>query len=227
MLGGWQSHHEKLSQHYTVYAPYHPGYNESQRPDWIETIADLAHFYLGLLEQLNFGEYVLMGSSMGGWLAAEMAAMCHHNIKALILINAAGIKPEVGEIAEVFMVSEETQKRLRFYDPSQVPNYDLYDHQLTVQEQDIEHRNREMASRLCWRPYMHNPKLPAYLATVPTPTLITWGRQDAIIPINCAELYKQALPNASLHIIEHCGHFPYLEKPEEFVKIVLEFLSTV
>ena len=74
---------------------------------------------------------------------------------------------------------------------------------------------------------MHNPKLPEYLGAVPTPTLITWGKEDAIIPVNCAELYRQALPNARLEFINNCGHFPYLEKPEEFLKVALEFLSNV
>ena len=227
ILGGWQTYHQALAESYTVYAPYHPGYNKSQRPGWIETITDLAHFYLDFVRQLNLGRYILIGSSMGGWLAAEMAAMCHHDLRGLVLVNAVGIKPEVGEIAEVFMVSGETRKKLRFYDPSQVPNYELYDHELTPEEQEIEFSNREMASRLCWRPYMHNPKLPTYLKTVPTRTLIAWGRQDAIVPVNCAELYQKALANSHLQVIENCGHFPYLEKPQEFDRVVREFLSTL
>ena len=158
-------------------------------------------------------------------MAAEMAAMCHHDLTALILVDAAGIKPVQGEIAEIFMVSSQTRLQRRFYDPSQVPDYQRYTQPLSPEAQVVEHANREMASRLCWRPYLHNLSLPAYLHQVPTPTLIVWGGQDAIIPVECGELYQQALPHATLHVIEHCGHSPALEKPQEFLRAVTTFLD--
>ena len=78
---GWQTHHEDLSQRYTVYAPAQPGFNGTQRPDWISTITDMAHFNLEMIQVLGLDQYILMGSSMGGWLSAEMAAMDHRNLK--------------------------------------------------------------------------------------------------------------------------------------------------
>jgi 2-hydroxy-6-oxonona-2,4-dienedioate hydrolase len=84
-----------------------------------------------------------------------------------------------------------------------------------------------MASRLCWRPYLHNLSLPYYLRKVPTPALLVWGQQDAIIPLECGQLYQQALPNATLKVIDRCGHSPALEKPQEFVQVVTEFLSSL
>jgi pimeloyl-ACP methyl ester carboxylesterase len=162
---------------------------------------------------------------MGGWIAAEMAAMCSHNLKALVLVDAAGVKPEKGQISEIFMVSAETRLKQRFYDPAQVANYDQYTREPTPEEQIVEHSNREMASRLCWRPYLHNLSLPQYLKKVLTPTLIIWGKQDAIIPVECSEIFRQAIPNSDLKIIDHCGHSPALEKPQEFMSTVTEFLS--
>jgi pimeloyl-ACP methyl ester carboxylesterase len=222
---GWQAYHEELSRSYTVYVPSQPGFNGSRRPDWVYTINDVCHFNLEMAQKLGLEQYILMGSSMGGWIAAEMAAMCSHNLKALILVDAAGIKPERGEIAEIFMVSAQTRLKQRFYDPSQVSNYDQYTRELTPEEQVVEHSNREMASRLCWRPYLHNLSLPYYLSKVPTPALIVWGRQDAIIPVECGELYQQALPNATLKVIDNCGHSPAIEKPREFLSAVTGFLS--
>jgi pimeloyl-ACP methyl ester carboxylesterase len=222
---GWQPYHEELSRDYTVYVPSQPGFNGTPRPNWVHTINDVCHFNLEMAQNLRLDQYILMGSSMGGWIAAEMAAMCHHNLKTLILVDAAGIKPQKGEIAEIFMVSAQTRLKQRFYDPSQVPNYEQYTRQLTPEEQMVEHSNREMASRLCWRPYLHNLSLPYYLRKVPTPALIVWGQQDAIIPVECAELYQKALPNATLKVIDHCGHSPAIEKPREFLQTVREFLS--
>jgi pimeloyl-ACP methyl ester carboxylesterase len=224
---GWQPWHDELAKTYTVYVPSQPGFNGTERPDWVYTITDVAHFNRSLVQALGLSPYILIGSSMGGWVAAEMAAMCHDDLKSLILIDAAGLKPARGEIAEIFMVSTQTRQKQRFYDPTQVPNIERYTRALTPEEQVVEHANREMASRLCWRPYLHNLSLPHYLSKVSTPTLIVWGRQDAIIPLECGELYQQALPNATLKVIEHCGHSPALEKPHEFVQVVTTFLAGV
>jgi pimeloyl-ACP methyl ester carboxylesterase len=223
---GWLPHHQALSRQFAVYAPSHPGYDHSSRPDWISTMSDMAHFYRQFIEEVGLAPVNLLGFSMGGWLAAEIAAMCPHVLKRLVLVDAAGIKPQVGAIAELFMVSPEQTLKLRFYDPTQVPTYQqLVDRKLTPEEAEVQWRNREMASRLCWKPYLHNPKLPAYLRGVKTPTLIVWGKQDAIIPVNCGELYQQALANSTLHVIDRCGHSPAVEKPEEFLQVVQEFLS--
>jgi len=91
-----------LAEKFTVYAPAHPGFFGSERPAWLYTVVDLAHFYKDMVQELGLENYVLVGHSVGGWVAAEMAAMDHHNIKGLVLIDAAGIRPVNGEIAEVF-----------------------------------------------------------------------------------------------------------------------------
>ena len=222
---GWQPFLEDLCRRYTVYAPSLPGFNGTPRPEWISTITDMAHFALRMIQSLGFRQYVLMGSSMGGWLAAEIAAMDHHNIKGLVLIDAAGIRPKEGEIAEIFMVSGQTRADLRFHDPSQVPNIAELTREMTPEQAATDHANREMASRLCWKPYLHNPSLPHYITKVQTPTLIVWGRQDALIPVECAGLYHEALPNSTVNIIDNCGHSPQVEKPREFAAAVDGFLS--
>ena len=222
---GWQPYHQALAGKHKVYAPSMPGFNGTPRPNWLFTITDVAHFNLEMIQTLGIDKFILMGSSMGGWVAAEMAAMSHHGLKGLVLIDPVGVKPQKGQIAELFMVSAQTRLKQRFYDTSQVPNYEQYAKEMTPEEAGVEHSNREMASRLCWKPYMHNPSLPFYLRKVSTPTLIVWGRQDAIVPLECGEMYQRALPNATLKVIDHCGHSPQIEKPQEFQKVVTEFLS--
>ena len=85
-------------------------------------------------------------------------------------------------------------------------------------------RNREMAARIAWKPYMHDPRLPALLRRLRLPTLIIWGQQDAIIPVNCGEIYQQNIRGSRSVIMDRCGHSPQEEKPQEFVNIVAEFL---
>ena len=214
-----------LAERFTVYAPSHPGFFGTARPDWLYTITDLAHFTQDLVSELRLDDYVLVGHSIGGWIAAEMAAMDHHNIKALVLADAAGIRPEKGEITEIFMVSADTRLKLGFHDPSQVPNYDSITAERSTEEAAVLHANMEMLSRLCWRPYLHNPSLPHYLGGVKTPTLVVWGKQDAILPVECGEMYANLLPNTTLKLIDNCGHKPQMEKPEEFNHAVIAFLD--
>ncbi len=214
-----------LAERFTVYAPSHPGFFGTSRPEWLYTITDLAHFTKDLVRELGLDDYVLVGHSIGGWIAAEMAAMDHHDIKGLVLIDAAGIRPETGEITEIFMVSGDTRLKLAFHDPSQVPNYDFFTAERSPDEATVVHSNMEMLSRLCWRPYLHNPSLPFYLGGVKTPALVVWGKQDAIVPVECGEMYARLLPNATLKSIDNCGHRPQMEKPQEFNAAVNSFLD--
>jgi 2-hydroxy-6-oxonona-2,4-dienedioate hydrolase len=71
---------------------------------------------------------------------------------------------------------------------------------------------------------MHAPRLPFLLPRVQRPTLIVWGRADAIVPLECGELYQRGIPGAQLLVIEECGHCPQLEKPQAFIDTVLAFL---
>jgi pimeloyl-ACP methyl ester carboxylesterase len=162
---------------------------------------------------------------MGGWLAAEMAVMCPQLLDRLILVDAAGIQPQRGEIADVFLHGQEGAKRLVFFDPQQTPEYqELFGRKPTPEEREVQAQNQETAVRYCWKPYMYDRSLPWLLPRVRVPTLIVWGREDRIVPVECGELYRQAVPGARLEIIERCGHSPLLEKPEEFTQLVREFL---
>ena len=218
---GWMPYHQALSEKFSVFAPSHPGYDSSQRPAWVSSITDVAHFYLGFMDALGLEQVSLMGFSMGGWLAAEIAAMCPPKVKGMVLVNAVGIKPQVGEIAEVFMVSPEHTQKLAFYDVSKAPKLENF----TPEEEAVRWSNREMGSRLMWRPYMHNPNLPEYLKLVKVPALIIWGRDDGIVPLNCGEIYHEVLEGSSLHVIDQCGHSPQVEKPQEFLDAALGFLT--
>ena len=218
---GWTPYHEALSQHFAVHVPSHPGYNGTERPGWVNAVTDVAHFYLGLMEALRLEQASLIGFSLGGWIAAEIAAMCPSKLKGMVLVDAVGVRPRVGEITEVLMVSPQQVQDLVYYDMSKARDFD----NLTQEERDVLWRNREMTSRLAWRPYMHNPNLPEYLKLIRVPSLIVWGRHDGIVPLNCGEIYHEVLQGSILHIIEECGHIPQVEKPQELLEVTLDFLS--
>lgn len=224
---GWLQFHEALAAHFHVYAPSHPGFGTSDRPEWMERVHDLAYFYRWFLEELQLPTPIaVLGFSLGGWLAAEMAAMYPASLRRMVLVGAAGMKPSVGEIADIFLMSPAAVLQQQFYDATQAPEYArLYGAEPTPEQRQTAAWNREMAALLTWKPYMHNPKMPVLMAQVKLPTLLVWGRQDAIVPLNCGERYQQAIPGARLTVIDQCGHSPQVEKPQAFLEAVLPFLT--
>lgn len=222
---GWRQHHRQLAQHFTVYAPTLPGFGPSQRPPWLETFWDLSRFSLWLLQELKLEKVSLLGPFMGGWLVAEMAVMCPQIVDHLILVDAAGIQPQKGEITDIFLHGPEGVRKLIFFDPQQVPEYqELFGRKPTPEERDIQTQNQETATRYCWKPYMYERSLPDLLPRVRVPTLIVWGREDRIVPLECGDRYQRAIPGSRLQVIDQCGHCPHLEKPEEFSQLVCDFL---
>ena len=83
--------------------------------------------------------------------------------------------------------------------------------------------NREMTTRIAWKPYMFNATFPQLLKGVDTPTLIVWGKEDQIAPLNCGERYMQTLPHAQFVTLNACGHFVEIEKPAELAQLTLNF----
>jgi pimeloyl-ACP methyl ester carboxylesterase len=192
----------------------------------MEGIDDLARFYLWFIDAAGLGRPHLLGQSMGGWTAAEMASMSPGSIERLILVSAVGLKPATGEILDIFYHSPMELRGLTVHDPTTVPEWnELFGRPSTPAELEIAERNREMAARLTWKPYMHNPRLGRFLGRVTNPTLIVWGRQDRIVPLECGEQYRRLLPNATLTILDRCGHMPPIEQPDHFASLVLDFLG--
>ncbi len=214
-----------IAERRTVYAPSLPGFFGTPRPGWVYSVTDTAHFILELANSLGLSNYALAGHSIGGWIAAEMAAMGGSDIDRLVLIDAAGIRPANSEIAEVLMVGASTRLQLAFHNPEQVPNYEHFSREMAPAEATADHSNREMLSRLAWKPYLHNPSLPYYLSKVEARTLIVWGANDAIVPLECGEIFRNSIPGSQLAIIDECGHSPQMEKPNEFNAAVTAFLD--
>lgn len=216
----------QVAERYTVWAPTHPGFGRSGDAEWMEGIDDLARFYLWFIDAAGLGRPHVLGHSLGGWTAAEMAAMSPGALGHLVLVAPVGLKPERGEILDVFFHSPAQLRDLMTYDPKTVPEWEeLFGAPPTPAQLEVAERNREMTARLTWKPYMHNPRLDRFLPRVTNPTLIVWGREDRNVPLACGEQYRRALPNATLTVLDRCGHLPPIEQPDAFARLVLDFLG--
>jgi pimeloyl-ACP methyl ester carboxylesterase len=222
---GWLQHHQALAEQCSVYAPSHPGFGHTPGLEWIASIGDMALFYLWFLEAVGLERVHLVGHDIGGWLAADMATACPQVVDRLVLIDAMGLKPQHGEILDIFLITLAEVRARAFFDPQQVPEWQqLYGPQPTPQETDRAEAALETSVRLCWKPYMHELRLPSLLPRITRPTLIVWGRDDAIVPLECGELYQQHIPGSRLTVLDACGHCPQIEKPQAFAEAVRAFL---
>jgi pimeloyl-ACP methyl ester carboxylesterase len=223
---GWLQFHELLAGRAEALAPSHPGFGESERPSWVESITHQALFYEWFLRDAGFSQVDLIGFGIGGWVAAEMAAMCSHNLAHLVLVDAAGIKPESGEVLDVFIRPWREVVAACVSDPERAEEYQRIYTATPIQDYGG-HREpgRSMSMRMCYRPYMYSPALPSLLSGIRTPTLVVWGAGDSIIPVDCAEQYQSAIPGAQLQIIDGAGHWPHYEKPQELAETVLQFIN--
>ena len=215
----WLPYLEALSQSACVYAPTHPGFGASERPNWLETIDDLARYYLWTLDELGLGKVHLIGGFMGGWIAAEMAVMCPQVLQSLTLIATAGVRPTNGEIADIFLLGEEETINLAIDDSNVLAAA------IDAEDSNLRMRGREMTTRLCWKPYMHDPSLIHLLPRVQIPTLVVWGENDRIVPISAGERIADAMPNARLEVIKGAGHLPHIEKPKQVTPLLLEHMG--
>jgi pimeloyl-ACP methyl ester carboxylesterase len=224
---GWLDSFALLAEHYDVIVPSLPGYGASSRPDWIMGVHDLAAWVTWFARDLELQTPVnVIGCSLGGWIAAEIATVAPQFFRKMVLVGAMGLKPEQGEIFDYFLDSGIAGLRRAFHQPDASEEFrHWWGKELTPEETDRIEQHREMTCRVAWKPYMHSLTLRHLLPGVRTPTLIVWGRDDAIAPINCGELYERAIAQAHLVKIPECGHMPEMEKPADFVALVRHFLG--
>lgn len=216
---GFLPYLDTLSRSACVYAPTHPGFGASERPEWLESIADLARFYLWMLQDFEIERVHLVGGFLGGWIAAEMAVMCPQALHSLTLIGTAGVRPNEGEITDIFLLGEDGTTELAIGDA------DLLTAAVKPEDPFVRLRGREMTTRLCWKPYMHDPSLIHLLPRVQAPTLVVWGENDRIIPVSAGERIADAMPNARLEVIAGAGHLPHIENPDAVIPLLQQHLG--
>jgi len=213
-----------LAERFDVIAPVHPGFGGSTIPEQFDGMDDLVYLYLDLLDALDLHDVVLLGFSMGGWAAAELAVRNTSRLSQLILVDAVGIKPgerETRDITDIFGLPGAEVARVLFHDPSRAPNPgSMTDEQLTVLASD-----RIAHAVYTWDPYMHNPKLRYRLHRIDVPTLLIWGESDRMVTVAYAEAYRALIPDARLVVIPEAGHLPQLERPDLFVEHVWSFAA--
>jgi len=212
-----------LARDFDVVAPSHPGFGSSSLPFWMDSVDDLVHVHLALMDQLDLREVTLVGASLGGWIAADLATKNQSRLSRIVLAAPLGIK--VGprdklDIPDIFAMSHADLEALTVADPAKrVLDFSGHsDDALRTMA-----RNRETLALMAWEPYMHNPKLKHRLHAIDRPTLLLRGARDGLVGADYAEAYARLIPGAVLETIADVAHAPHMEAPEDFVARVKRF----
>jgi len=218
---GWMGFLDALAEDFAVYAPEHPGFGRSDDPAWLDEVGDLAYFYLDFLQRLGLDRVHLIGTSLGGWIAAELAVRNQTRLASLTLVCAVGITANGRPIDDIFRMPVEENLRRFYADPERAARR-LGD--LAKADMAIVAKNRVTVTRLAYRPRFYNPGLAKWLHRITVPSLLVWGDKDGLVPPEFGEAYRAAIPGSRLVVLEHAGHAPFDEQKDAFLATFRDFL---
>lgn len=222
-LPAWSPFFDALAGRFEVLMPEHPGFGLSDHPPWIRNTADMAMYYLDFLDELGAHRVHLVGHSLGGWIAAELAVRNCTRLASLTLIAPAGLRVKGTPCGDNFIWGPEELQRNLYHDQSFAEA--VLAKEPTPDEQDQALTNRFMAAKLGWEPRWYSPSLERWLHRIGVPSLVVWGQEDKLMPAAYAEVWQRGVPKVQVEIIPDCGHLPQVEKADEAARRVLEFLD--
>jgi pimeloyl-ACP methyl ester carboxylesterase len=215
---------EALSTRAHILTPIHPGFAGEPRPKWFNSIDDLALTYLELLERLDLRDVMVVGFSIGGWIASELAVRDTTRLSSIVLVDAVGIQVEGHDIADVFPLTTDELSALSYHNPAafRIDPATLGHDQVAAMA-----ANFQAPGVYGQVPGMRDPKLRRRLGRVTIPALVVWGESDGVVDADYGRAYAQSLPNARFKLIPEAGHVPQIEQPERLLTLVWEFADSI
>jgi pimeloyl-ACP methyl ester carboxylesterase len=204
-----------------VITPVHPGFAGTPRPDTVDSVRALASLYVGLLDELDLADVTVVGNSIGGWIAAEMALVGSARISGVVLVDAAGIEVPGHPVADFFSLTLDEVAEYSYHDPDsfRIDLSTMTPDQLTAMA-----GNRE-ALAVYGGTAMADPGLTARLAGITVPTLVVWGESDRIVDLDYGRAYAAAIPGARFQLLPATGHVPQIETPEQLLHAIWDFAA--
>jgi pimeloyl-ACP methyl ester carboxylesterase len=205
-----------------VIVPTHPGFGGTARADAITSIRDLAALYVALIGQFDLEDVTVIGNSIGGWIAAEMALLASPRVIGAILVDAVGIEVPGHPIADFFSLTMDQVFMLSFHNPEP---FRIDPATLPPAAQAIAAGNRAALATYAGAA-MSDPTLTGRLAHLELPTLVLWGDSDQIADPDYGRAYAAAIPHARFQLLTGTGHLPQLESPELLMNAIWNSADT-
>ncbi len=214
-----------LAEKHSIIAPHYPGFGRSERPEWVSSPDDIAYMLLDLLDAEGLRNIPVVGLSLGGWIALEMAVKDRGVFSKIALVDPLGVKhggPFERDIQDIWTSLPSKVSAWKWRD-AEKSKRDF----ATMREElvSIHARNIESFARFCWDPYMHNPKLKRRLHRVTAPALVLWGENDGVVTTSYGRAYAEALPKAKFESVAEAAHYPQIEQPAATLARVAAFLG--
>jgi len=226
-LRGWDPYLAALATSFTVYAPAHPGFESSSGLEHIDDIIDLEIFYNDFLDAIGIESVHVVGHSMGGMLAAELAACSPHRVRKLVLVNAVGLWLDTHPVADFFAMTPEQLGVALWHDPnSEVAKTMMavpQDEQAQLAAYLVRMQHLSTAGKFLWP--IPDKGLKKRIHRIKAQTLIVWGQSDGLAPVVYAEEFHKRIPGSQVTILQRCAHMPMYEDPTGFVSAVSTFLQ--
>src|SRR3984885_12059966 len=193
-----------------VFTPTHPGFGGTPRPDELHSVAGLAALYVALLDDLGLEDVTVIGNSVGGWIAAEMALLASPRLRSIVLLDAVGIEVNGHPVADVSGLPVPQIQALSFHDPTpfRVDPATIPDAQKVIMA-----ANGAALAVYAGSPAMTDPTLLGRLSGIGIPTLVLWGESDQIVEPAYGQVYAAAIPEARFEVLPATGHMPQMETP--------------
>lgn len=207
-----------------VLSPTHPGFDGTSRPAELAAIADLAAFYVQMLWSLNLNGVLVVGSSIGGWIASEMALLPDNRTAGLVLIDAVGIAVEGEDVADVFTLSPLNMMERVFHAPDRTRAIAPLPSEM---QKAVDVANLATLAVYDDRNAMQDPTLRARLSSIRCPTLVLWGESDRVVSTAYGRAYAAAISDARFQIVLEAGHLPQVEQPVPTIGLIHNFLLEI
>jgi pimeloyl-ACP methyl ester carboxylesterase len=221
----WLPIHQILAGHYEVLVPLHPGCAGSEDGfAQFEEMEDIVFHYLDLCAALRLEHSVVAGASFGGWIAAEWAIRYSKTLRALILIDALGLRVPDAPAPDILSLDPAASRQVVFADPSSDLALEVIPDTPKPEEVVSVLLARQTLARFAWQ-FPDNPRLLRYLYRIAAPTLIVWGERDGFVSIAHAKAYQDGIPKSKLMTIHNAGHLPHVETPEVCANLMIGFLG--
>ena len=215
---------QQLAKTNRVVMPALPGFGLSETASYISSVDDMSYACLDLLDALDLRDVTVVGSSIGGWLAVELATKGSNRIGRLVLDNPLGLRFRSQATERQFPdIFQDLPAQWSAYFSAKEPT-DERDWVSAEGDAALRAaRNREAFVKVAWSPYLHNPKLSGRIHRASVPALVLWGDQDKLASREYAQSFADALPNAQLKVIAGAGHFAFHDNADAVASAVLEF----
>jgi len=210
---------------YRVVVPVHPGFDGTLRPEGVSSIPAIAAVYAELLRELDLTDVCVIGNSIGGWIAAELAlaesGTADRRVGSVVLVDAGGLQLDSAPVPDFFSLTLDKVAELSYFDP------DAF--RINPAALPPERAAAMAANRTTLLEYagtaMADPDLRDRLTAIAMPALVVWGAADRMSPVEHGHAYADGIPGARFRLISHAGHMPQLETPEELLAVVQEFTA--